>query len=92
MPTTTSHSLNTPSVPIGLLSNSRYTTLLTGAGTSYSAWENHALTRWSDDGTEDGDGFFIYLRDLTSGRLWSVGRQPVQTAPDRSPSSYSSVG
>lgn len=63
------------------LSNGRYATLLTAAGTGYSAWGELALTRWNADPTEDGDGFFLYLRDLDSGAHWSMG-QPVPKTPD----------
>ena len=62
------------------LANGRYATLLTAAGTGYSAWGELALTRWNADPTEDGDGFFLYLRDLDSGVFWSMG-QPVPKTP-----------
>ena len=65
------------------LSNGRYTTFLTTAGTGYSAWGELALTRWNADPTEDGDGFFLYLRDLDSGLFWSMG-QPSLKAPTAS--------
>jgi cyclic beta-1,2-glucan synthetase len=61
-----------------LLSNRRYSVLVTGAGTGYSSCDGYALTSWSADRTEDGDGFFIYLRDLDRGRFWSAGHQPVR--------------
>ena len=63
------------------LANGRYATLLTAAGTGYSAWGDLALTRWNADPTEDGDGFFLYLRDPASGAFWSMG-QPVPKTPD----------
>ncbi|HRD68080.1 MAG TPA: glycosyl transferase [Candidatus Competibacter sp.] len=66
-----------------LLGNDRYATFLTAAGTGYSAWGELALTRWSADPTEDGDGFFLYLRDLDSGTFWSIGQQPVPKAAER---------
>ncbi len=60
-----------------LLSNGRFSTLITAAGTGYSAYDGCALTRWQGDPTEDGDGWFIYLRDLDSGQFWSIGAQPL---------------
>ena len=63
-----------------LLSNGRYTTLVTAAGTGYSALAGCALTRWQGDPVEDGDGYFIYLRDLDTGEFWSVGSQPLARA------------
>ena len=58
------------------LSNGRYTTLITNAGSGYAECDGIALTRWRADPVEDGDGYFHYLRDLESGRFWSVGHQP----------------
>ena len=65
-----------------LLTNGRYTTLLTAAGTGYSAWGQLAVSRWNADPTEDGDGFFIYLRDLENGAFWSLGQLPVPRIAD----------
>ena len=65
-----------------LLSNGRYTVLVTGAGTGFSRCAGYALTPWSGDRTEDGDGFFVYLRDLERHHVWSAGYQPVGRAGD----------
>jgi len=67
----------------GLLSNGRYAVLLNEAGSGYSSCEGVALTRWQGDRIEDTDGFFVYLRDLDTGALWSVGFQPTLTGPER---------
>lgn len=66
-----------------VLASGRYATFLTAAGTGYSAWGDLALTRWSADPVEDGDGFFLYLRDLDSGAFWSLGHQPVPKPAER---------
>ncbi len=76
----------TDAVPHGmLLSNGRYTTYLTSAGAGYSHRQGMGVTRWQPDRTRDAQGFFLYIRDLESGRFWSAGQQPVQSAepPDR---------
>ena len=65
-----------------LLTNGRYSALVTAAGSGYSALGDYQLTRWSADATRDADGFFAYLRDLDSRRCWSAGYQPVQSVPD----------
>jgi cyclic beta-1,2-glucan synthetase len=76
-------SLNAPA-PYGcLLSNGSYITLFTNAGTGFSAFRDYDLTRWEADRTEDGNGYFIYVRDVHSGDLWSLGYQPVCATPDR---------
>ncbi|MFN8546009.1 MAG: glycosyl transferase [Candidatus Binatia bacterium] len=66
-----------------VLSNGRYTVLLTGAGTGWSAWDGLGLTAWSGDRTEDRDGLFVYLRDRDRGTVWSAGHQPVGRAAER---------
>jgi len=66
-----------------LLSNGRYTTLVTAAGAGYSAFGDFALTRWAADRTRDADGFFLYVRDVESGAYWGAGRQPVHRPPGR---------
>src|SRR5215470_11807223 len=60
-----------------LLSNGRSSALLTSAGTGFSTWRDTLLNAWEGDRTEDGDGWFVYLRDLDGGGLWSAGYQPV---------------
>src|SRR3546814_2440046 len=51
-----------------LLSNGRYTVMLTGSGAGYSHWGNCAITRWHADPTRDDHGCWLYLRDLDDGR------------------------
>ncbi|WP_434148482.1 GH36-type glycosyl hydrolase domain-containing protein [Methylocaldum gracile subsp. desertum] len=77
------------SVPASrLLSNGRYTVLLTSAGTGFSMRGDHALSRWSGDRVEDGEGWFIYLRDLDSGDWWSLGLQPTGMEADARTARY----
>ncbi|MGD9765542.1 MAG: glycosyl transferase [Candidatus Binatia bacterium] len=77
MPATDLAYLYDPAPRGRLLSNGRYRVLLTGAGTGFSAWRDTQLTGWEGDRVEDGDGLFIYLRDVDRAEeLWSVGAQP----------------
>ncbi|MBM2823871.1 MAG: phosphorylase, partial [Thermoleophilia bacterium] len=59
-----------------LLSNGRYTVMLTAAGSGFSQWNGLELTRWREDTTRDCWGTFVFLRDTRSGELWSAGFQP----------------
>ncbi len=59
-----------------MLSNGRYTVMLTAAGAGYSRWRDIAVTRWREDATRDDCGSFIFLRDMQNGVLWSAGMQP----------------
>ena len=65
-----------------LLSNGRYSTMLTAAGSGYSHWGDMALTRWREDATCDDSGFYIYVKDLRTGVAWSAGFQPGGVEPD----------
>jgi cyclic beta-1,2-glucan synthetase len=64
-----------------LLSNGRYSVMVTAAGAGYSRWRDLAVTRWREDATRDSWGSHLYLRDRTSGYLWSAGYQPVCAEP-----------
>jgi len=75
------NSPNTPAPEIQLLSNGRYHVMVTNAGGGYSHWKDIALTRWREDSTRDNWGTFCYLRDVTSGAVWSVAYQPTRSEP-----------
>ncbi|MGI5916794.1 MAG: glucoamylase family protein, partial [Anaerolineae bacterium] len=65
-----------------VLSNGRYTLMITSAGAGYSRWRDLDLTRWHNDTTLDDAGTWIYLRDAESGDLWSLAHQPIPGPPD----------
>ncbi|WP_309604376.1 GH36-type glycosyl hydrolase domain-containing protein [Phenylobacterium sp.] len=65
-----------------LLSNGRYSVMLTAAGSGYSTWGDLAVTRWRDDATCDDWGAYIYLRDAASGEVWTATYQAAGTEPD----------
>jgi cyclic beta-1,2-glucan synthetase len=65
-----------------LLSNGRYSVMVTAAGSGYSRWRDVAVTRWREDATCDGWGSYIYLRDVQSGDVWSAGYQPSGVEPN----------
>lgn len=67
---------------VHLLSNGRYTVMLTGAGSGYSRWGDLGITRWREDMTRDDWGTYIFLRDVQSGDVWSAGFQPSGIEPD----------
>jgi len=65
-----------------LLSNGRYTVMLTAAGSGFSRWRDLAVTRWREDSTRDCWGSFLFLRDARTGDVWSAGFQPSGTDAD----------
>src|SRR5258708_8567890 len=56
--------------------------MLTAAGSGYSRWRDLAVTRWREDPTCDPFGYYVFLRDVVDGRVWSAGYQPVGCEPD----------
>ncbi|MFH0888585.1 MAG: glucoamylase family protein [Planctomycetota bacterium] len=67
---------DTPIPEVHILSNGRYHVMLTNTGGGYSRWKGLALTRWREDTTRDNWGMFCYIRDVTSGEVWSTAYQP----------------
>ncbi|HEY2660015.1 MAG TPA: glucoamylase family protein [Caulobacteraceae bacterium] len=65
-----------------LLSNGRYSVMVTAAGAGYSTWRDLAVTRWREDATCDSWGSYIFLRDVTTGEAWSATYQPFGAEPD----------
>jgi cyclic beta-1,2-glucan synthetase len=72
-----------------LLSNGRYSVMLTNGGGGASFFEDLAVTRWRSDATRDHWGSFIYVRDARSGALWSTAYQPTRHDPQRYQVTYS---
>ena len=59
-----------------LMSDGRYSVMVTATGSGYSRWNDVAVTRWSADPTEDRMGSYLFLRDVESGQWWSATGQP----------------
>src|SRR5258707_2412647 len=76
------HNPHAASPSAHLLSNGRYAVMLTGAGSGFSRWGEHAVTRWREDTTRDDWGSYVLLRDVASGDVWSATYQPCGTRPD----------
>ena len=65
-----------------LLSNGRYSIMVTAAGSGYSRWRDKSVTRWREDATRDCWGTYIFLRDVQKGTVWSAAYQPAGVEPD----------
>jgi cellobiose phosphorylase len=74
---------NTKIPQVQLLSNRRYSLMITNSGAGYSMADNLALTRWREDATRDNYGSFIYLSDAKDDRqIWSSTFQPICLKPN----------
>jgi cyclic beta-1,2-glucan synthetase len=71
-----------------LLSNGRYSTVVTAAGSGYSVCNGLAVNRWREDTTRDNFGTYVFITD-GSGRTWSAGYQPTLVEPDSYHASFS---
>ncbi len=59
-----------------LMSNGRYSVMVTATGSGYSRCGDMAVTRWQPDPTEDRLGSYIFLRDVETGDWWSATVEP----------------
>lgn len=72
---------HTPQPVVGILGNVPYTTLITNSGGGFSRYGNLAVTRWRQDSTRDNYGQWCYVKDLSTGHVWSTAHQPSSTEP-----------
>ncbi|HVP19572.1 MAG TPA: glucoamylase family protein, partial [Spirochaetia bacterium] len=59
-----------------LLSNGRYSVMVTNSGGGYSQWGAEEITRWRSDPTRDSWGTFFYIHEHDSDAVWSPTYQP----------------
>ena len=77
-----------PVPAVQLLSNGRYHVMVTAAGGGYSRWKALAVTRWREDTTCDPWGTFCYLRDVTTGKVWSPTYAPTNVSAESFEASF----
>lgn len=67
---------------VQILSNGKYSLMLSTAGSGYSKCEGLAVTRWREDATRDHWGSYIFIRDLEQKHVWSSSLLPNLKKPD----------
>jgi len=73
---------DTPFTPIPmshLLSNGKYSVMVTNSGGGYSQCEGIDITRWRADVTCDNRGSFYYIRDLERNTIASTAYHPLKS-------------
>lgn len=71
-----------PEIPVtNYLSNNKYSLLITSDGDGFSSYRNMMLYRWRSD-LYANTGNYIYIKDISKGKLWSASYHPVRTEPD----------
>ncbi|MBK7842501.1 MAG: hypothetical protein IPJ71_02225 [Bdellovibrionales bacterium] len=82
------YAVNLPVPATHILSNGRYTVMVTAAGSGFSRLHDLAVTRWREDVTCDNYGFFLYIKDCQSKNVWSAGYQPICSESNRYQASF----
>ncbi|MDJ0921891.1 MAG: glucoamylase family protein [Henriciella sp.] len=59
-----------------ILGNGRFSSWIRESGSGALWWHQDSLTRWRPDCIQDNHGLWLYVRDLQSDALWSMGEQP----------------
>ncbi len=74
---------------VHLLGHGELSTIITASGAGVTTWKGMDVTRFREDASLDAGGTFVYVRDLSSERVWSAGQQPVGAVPDYYDASFS---
>ncbi|RKN80484.1 GH36-type glycosyl hydrolase domain-containing protein [Paenibacillus ginsengarvi] len=72
----------TPEVCV--LSGGAYTTVVSDSGGGFSRWEGLAVSRWHEDPVAESPGSCLYIRDVSTGDVWSPSFEPCRTKADES--------
>lgn len=73
---------DTPVPATHLLSNGRYSVMVTNSGGGYSRWNGLTVSRHREDVTRDCWGTFFYVRDVETGEVFSAPHNPYPKRPD----------
>nr|MBA3446320.1 DUF3131 domain-containing protein [Pseudaminobacter sp.] len=72
-----------------LMSNGRYSLMVTATGSGYSRWNELSVTRWQSDPTEDRFGAYLFLRDTDTGDWWSATTEPKRAPGEQAQTLFS---
>ncbi|MBX7137773.1 MAG: hypothetical protein K1X83_07285 [Oligoflexia bacterium] len=66
-----------------ILSNGRYSVMVDNVGSGWSFLDRDvSLTRWREDLVRNDYGYYIFVRDRDTGKVWSVAYQPTKVEPE----------
>ncbi|MDD2499012.1 MAG: glucoamylase family protein, partial [Desulfitobacteriaceae bacterium] len=65
-----------------LLSNGRYSLLITEGGAGYSTKDGIQVTRWRENHPVGKYGLFVFLQNAHSNETWSATYEPLKKVPD----------
>ena len=67
----------TPRPARAVLSNGDYCVFLNARGCGFSTYQDYLLTAWNVDSLDDHGAWFLYLRDLDDGTVWTASGSPL---------------
>ncbi len=65
-----------------VISNDRFQSIMSSTGSGYMKFKDKMINPWSNDSCNDTYGCFIYIKDIISGRYFSITYSPTFTEPD----------
>jgi cyclic beta-1,2-glucan synthetase len=74
-----------------LLGHGELSTLVTAVGTGFTSWRGVDINRFREDPVLEAGGIFLYLRDRSTGEVWSAGFSPTRKKPDQYSAAFSSA-
>ncbi|MDD3224181.1 MAG: glucoamylase family protein [Clostridium sp.] len=72
-----------------ILSNGIYSTMITDTGSGYGKKDDMMIYRWKGDSTEDDTGMFFYIKDISTGKMFSATYEPCKNAGDSYETTFS---
>jgi cyclic beta-1,2-glucan synthetase len=73
--------VDTPHPITQVLSNGKYTVMLTAGGSGFSKCGKVSLSRWNEDSISNTHGSFIFIEDVISNLSWSTSFKPMNDEP-----------
>lgn len=67
---------------VQILSNGKYSLVLSTVGSGYSKCDGLAISRWREDSTRDHWGSYIFIKNVSESTVWSSTIQPLHKWPD----------
>ncbi|WP_338471254.1 glucoamylase family protein [Niallia sp. XMNu-256] len=61
---------------VNVLSNGSFTTVVTNSGSGFTLYKGLLVSRWRPDPVMDHWGNYVYIRDISTDRVWSPSYQP----------------
>lgn len=81
--------VNTSFPKTQVLSNGKYTVMLTASGSGFSKCGKTFLSRWSEDPIKEQGGSYLFIEDTSSEKYWSASFSPMNDNPGSYKTSFS---